>query len=226
MSIVLAKQRILRSYVRREGRITPGQQRALAHLWARYGLSASEPRSAQCELGSQALVLEIGFGMGQSLLQMAEANPHECYLGVEVYRSGVGALLAEIDKRAIENINVYQEDATLVCSQSIAKQSLHRIQIFFPDPWPKKKHHKRRLIQKAFVEVLASRLMPGGLLHMATDVASYAEHMQAVMAAQPSFGPGPGLDQLPYQRPMTKFEKAGLAKGHGIYDLVYQRLEA
>jgi tRNA (guanine-N7-)-methyltransferase len=226
MSIQLAHQRILRSYVRREGRMTPGQQRALAHLWSRYGVSASEPLSAQCDAGSQALVLEIGFGMGQSLLQMAAANPHEYYLGVEVYRPGVGALLAELDKQAIENIKVYQEDAALVCSQCIAQKSLHRIQIFFPDPWPKKKHHKRRLVQKPFIDMLASRLTSGGLLHLATDVASYAEHMQAVMAAQPSFGPGPALDQLSYQRPMTKFEKAGLAKGHGIYDLVYQRLEA
>lgn len=222
MSNSLSQVGFLRSYVRREGRITVAQRRAMDDLWSCYGLSASDAFEHQCFARRQPLVLEIGFGMGQSLLQMAAANPHENYLGVEVYRPGVGAALLESSRQALDNIKFYNEDVVAVCTHALPLQCLHRVQVFFPDPWPKKRHHKRRLIQPPFVQLLSARLEVGGVLHLATDVDSYAEHMRAVMGSQANLQPVTVLADLPYQRPHTKFEAAGLAKGHCIHDLVYQ----
>ncbi|GJM07084.1 MAG: tRNA (guanine-N(7)-)-methyltransferase [marine bacterium B5-7] len=212
-------QRRIRSFVRREGRLTPSQQRALEQVWPQVGLSAATPYTppARC-------VLEIGFGMGQSLIQNALDNPETHYIGIEVHRPGVGHLLLGIEKHDIKNIRVFAEDAIDVLTQAIPNHSLDGMQIFFADPWPKKRHHKRRLIQTEFLNLLQTKLKPRGWLHLATDWQPYAEHMLETLTAHPAFQntaeDGTYIPR-PESRPLTKFEKRGLDKGHGVYDLYF-----
>jgi tRNA (guanine-N7-)-methyltransferase len=172
------------------------------------------------------LNLEIGFGMGQSLADMAEAAPEQDFIGVEVHLPGVGALLKEIEDRGLENIRVYAIDANDVVDLCLPDAALDRVMVFFPDPWPKKKHHKRRLVQHDFVQRLRHKLRVGGVLHLATDWENYAEHMMEIMgesegfenAVEPSvFAPRPD------ERPMTKFERRGENLGHGVWDLLFYR---
>ncbi len=216
----------IRSYVLRAGRVGSGQARALAELGPRFVLPyRAEPLDTEAVFGRRApLFLEIGFGMGEGLAEIAAAHPENDYLGVEVHTPGVGALLKQIGERGLVNVRIVQHDAVDVLTHMLAPASLAGVHIFFPDPWHKKRHHKRRLIQPPLAQLLASRLAPGGYLHLATDWQDYAEQMLAVLGAEPllentvaDYAPRPDT------RPLTKFEQRGLRLGHGVWDLVFRR---
>ena len=219
--------RRIRSFVRREGRLTPGQQRALEELWPRYGLDFDATPDFRTPSGQPApITLEIGFGNGDSLAQMAAADQDSLYIGIEVHRPGVGRLLKTLNEQDIENVRVYCHDAVEVLEQKIPDGTLDRVLLFFPDPWHKKKHHKRRIVQPAFVSLLARKLRAGGHFHMATDWAPYAEHMLKVMQASQAFrntSSSGDFVERPEYRPITKFEQRGHGLGHGVYDLIFQR---
>lgn len=218
-------RRHVRSFVRREGRITRSQQRALEELLPQFGLAPEGLPDLDHVFGRHApRTLEIGFGNGASLAQMAAAAPEQDFLGIEVHRPGVGHLLLEIEQRALTNIRVICADAVEILRDHIAPASLDRVLLFFPDPWPKKRHHKRRILQPEFVTLIRERLKPGGRFHMATDWQDYAEQMLEVMDAAPGFANGAGRGQYapkPDYRPETKFERRGLRLGHGVWDLVF-----
>ena len=219
-------RRAVRSYVLRAGRMGSGQLRALADLGPRFVVPyAPRPLDAPALFGRQApLVLEIGFGMGAATAQIAQALPGTDFLGVEVHPPGVGALLRLIGEQGLANVRIVQHDAVEVLAEMIAPASLAGIHVFFPDPWPKKRHHKRRLIQPGFVAALAGRLAPGGYLHCATDWEPYAEQMLEVLSAEPLLvNTAPGYAPRPDYRPLTKFEARGLGLGHGVWDLVFKR---
>ena len=221
--------RAIRSFVVRAGRMGTGQMRALEELGPRYVLPWSDQRlDPQTTWGRVApLVLEIGFGMGGATAEIAARQPEVDFLGVEVHTPGVGALLKLIDERGLENLRIVQHDAVEVLDQMIAPDSLAGIHIFFPDPWHKKKHNKRRLIQSAFVARLVTRLAPGGYLHCATDWQPYAEQMLEVLSAEPALeNTADGYAPRPDYRPLTKFENRGLKLGHGVWDLVFRRRAA
>ncbi|MDN5871972.1 MAG: tRNA (guanosine(46)-N7)-methyltransferase TrmB [Nitrococcus sp.] len=222
----VAHHRSVRSFVRREGRLTRGQARNLEQLFAHYGLECADERlDAQALFGPQtAMILEIGFGNGEALAELALRHPQRGYLGVEVYRAGLGRLLCELERQDIRNVRLVCADAVEVMRCNIADSALAGIQVFFPDPWPKRRHHKRRLIQPDWVALAACRLAVGGFLHLATDWQEYAEHMLEVVegsaqftnAAGPGqFAPGPG------ERPSTRFERRGRNKGHCVWDLTF-----
>lgn len=203
----------------------------MAEQWPRFGVDAEAATAPgfwdQAFAVDGPLTLEIGFGMGQSLLAMAAADPERRFIGVEVHEPGVGALLAGMAAAEVSNIRLLNVDVTAVLSRIFAVGELQRVQVFFPDPWPKKRHHKRRLIQPAFVEALAERVCPGGELWLATDWQPYAQHMLAVLDAAPSWrnvgGPGAILPR-PEARPETRFEARGLRRGHAVSDLIYRRV--
>ncbi|MGE0874691.1 MAG: tRNA (guanosine(46)-N7)-methyltransferase TrmB [Burkholderiales bacterium] len=213
--------REIRSYVLRQGRVTPAQQRAYAELLPRHGIAYSPAAvDARAVFGRDApLVLEIGSGMGETTAAIALANPDKDYIAVEVHLPGVGALLKRIEAEGIANLRVIRHDALEVLERMIADGALAAIHLFFPDPWPKKRHHKRRIVQAPFAALAARKLAPGGLLHAATDWAEYAEQMQAVFDAEPLLM---RVDDAG-QRPTTKFERRGLKLGHAVRDLVYRR---
>jgi tRNA (guanine-N7-)-methyltransferase len=201
------------------------QKRAYEQLLGRYALPYSQqPLDLAAVFGRAApTILEIGFGMGETTATIAASHPENDYLGIEVHSPGVGSLLKLIEERQLPNLRLVQHDAVAVVEWMIPPGSLAGIHLFFPDPWPKKRHHKRRLIQSPFVRLLASRLSPGGYLHLATDWQEYAEQMLAVLDAEPllentvsSYAPRPGY------RPLTKFEQRGLKLGHGVWDLVFR----
>ena len=219
--------RRVRSFVRREGRLTPGQQRALDDLWPRYGLSAQEKLDPLAVFGRVApLTLEIGFGNGASLAEMATREPDTDFIGIEVHRPGVGRLLKTLEERGLDNVRIFREDAIDVLKRCIADHSLDGVLLFFPDPWPKTRHHKRRIVQPAFVSLLARKLRGGGILHMATDWEPYAEHMLEVMEASTAFRNVAGSGRYsarPGSRPVTRFERRGHGLGHKVRDLLYRR---
>ncbi|WP_157267723.1 tRNA (guanosine(46)-N7)-methyltransferase TrmB [Azohydromonas aeria] len=218
--------RAIRSFVLRAGRMGTGQQRALAELGPRFVLPyAPAPIDAPAVFGRQApLVLEIGFGMGGATAQIAATLPDHDFLGVEVHTPGVGALLKTIGEQGLTNLRIVQHDAVEVLEHMVAPASLAGIHVFFPDPWHKKKHHKRRLIQGPFVAKLASRLAPGGYLHCATDWQPYAEQMLEVLSAEGALeNTAEGYSPRPAYRPLTKFEARGLRLGHGVWDLVFRK---
>ncbi len=220
--------RRVRSFVLREGRLTDGQRKALDTLWPRYGLEQAQGTlDAEVEFGRNAArVLEIGYGMGQSLASMAEADPDKDFIGIEVHRPGVGALLLEIQERGLDNLRSYCDDAVDILKCCIPDGSLDRVQLYFPDPWHKKKHHKRRIVQPDWVTLVNTKLRPGGVLHVATDWQDYAEHMRAVMAASAGFVNTAGegrFAERPAWRPETKFERRGAGLGHGVWDLLFEK---
>nr|WP_241263088.1 tRNA (guanosine(46)-N7)-methyltransferase TrmB [Parahaliea mediterranea] len=208
--------------------MTEGQKRAFEANWARWGLDYTpEELDLESLFASPGdIVLEIGFGMGQSLVTMAEAAPNTCFIGIEVHKPGVGRLLHSMAERGVDNIRVFCHDAVEVMRHCIPAQSLDTVQVFFPDPWHKKRHHKRRLIQPPFVELLVSRLKPGGVLHLATDWENYAEQMMEVLSANPALRNVAGEGEYsprPAHRPLTKFEQRGERLGHGVWDLLFTR---
>lgn len=221
--------RRIRSFVKREGRLTVGQERALSELFPVYGIKIQEgfidfnrvfKREAPC-------ILEIGFGDGSSLAEMARMNPDNDYIGIEVHRPGVGNLLLQIEKSAINNIRVINDDAVDVLKQAIVDESLDAVYLFFADPWHKKRHHKRRIVQKEFVQLLRRKLKVGGVFHMATDWEHYAMHMMQVMNDSAGFENIAGKDQFiarPDYRPLTKFEQRGQRLGHGVWDLIFKKV--
>jgi len=220
--------RNIRSFVRREGRITAGQERALQELWPRYGLEAGAPLDLAAIFGRQApCTLEIGFGNGDSLAAMAEQQPECDFIGIEVHRPGVGRLLQQLHARELDNVRVMREDAVQVLKCCLPDNSLDRLLLFFPDPWHKKRHHKRRIVQTGFIELLSEKIRSGGCLHMATDWEDYAVHMLEVMGQSPDFrnsaGDGNTVPRPDY-RPVTKFEQRGQRLGHGVWDLVFERV--
>jgi tRNA (guanine-N7-)-methyltransferase len=222
----LAPDRRVRSYVLRAGRMGTGQQRALRDLAPRYVLPFTGKRlDAAAAFGRAApLVLEIGFGMGDATAAIAEASPQINLLGVEVHPPGVGALLRHIEARQLHNLRIVQHDAVDVLHHMLAPASLAGAMVFFPDPWPKKRHHKRRLIQPAFVTLLASRLAPGATLHLATDWAPYAQQMLEVLRAEPTLvNTADGFAPRPAYRPLTKFEQRGERLGQPAQDLVFRK---
>ena len=219
--------RQIKSYVRREGRLTAGQQRALDILWPQYGIDYAEQVLDLDQIfGRKAeRVLEIGFGNGDSLWQMAQAHPEKDYLGIEVHRPGVGHLLQLVETSGISNLRVMCHDAVEILKHQIADHSFDRIQLFFPDPWHKKKHHKRRIVQPDFADLVAAKLKTAGIFHLATDWQDYAEHMLQVLNRHPRFknlSVSNDYVERPPERPVTKFEKRGQRLGHGVWDLLYQ----
>jgi len=220
--------RRVRSFVLRQGRMTEGQRRLLEQQWPHYGISnAATPLDLDSVFGRRApRVVEIGFGMGTSLVQMAEAAPEQDFLGIEVHRPGIARLLREIDERNISNIRVICDDAVEVLKRRIAADSLSAVQLFFPDPWPKKRHHKRRIVQSGFVELIASRLQSGGVFHMATDWEEYAQQAIGVISTCSSLHNRFGnscFAPRPEERPLTKFEQRGQRLGHNVWDLIFDK---
>ncbi len=221
--------RTIKSFVLREGRLTAGQQRALDELMPRFGLPEGGSPLNFTELfgNDHPVTLEIGFGNGESLAAMAEAAPELNFIGVEVHRPGVGHLLHLIEQKGLSNVRVANEDAVELLKQRIPPVSLARLLLFFADPWHKSRHHKRRIVQSDFTDLVASRLIPGGLWHLATDWENYAEHMRAVLEAHPAFenaiAPNACTPERPAWRPETKFERRGQRLGHGVWDMLYTR---
>jgi len=220
--------RTIRSFVKREGRLTAGQQRALDVLWPEFGIDYSTDLLDIKHLFPQVapVVLEIGFGNGDSLFQMAQNNPHQNYIGIEVHRPGVGHLLQLIETHNLINLKIICHDAVDVIENQIADNSLDRVQLFFPDPWHKKKHNKRRIVQQTFVNLLAKKIKTDGIFHLATDWQDYAEHMLEVLAKNSSFinmSADNEYSPRPDERPITKFEKRGHRLGHGVWDLLFKK---
>jgi len=223
------KHRPIRSFVRREGRLTKGQERALNELWEKYGISDEVSSLNLTEVFERTApkVLEIGFGNGHSLAKMAAEHADEDYLGIEVHRPGVGALLLLIEEHGLSNIRLMCDDAVEVLKHRLPDDSLNRAQLFFPDPWHKKRHHKRRILQSNFVSLIAQKLKCGGLFHLATDWEDYALQMVDVMSKSSAFENTAGEGNFvarPDYRPLTKFEQRGKRLGHGVWDLIYKKI--
>jgi tRNA (guanine-N7-)-methyltransferase len=219
-------QRPIRSFVLRQGRTSPAQTRAHETLMPRYGAPFKPQLLDLNELFGRPApkILEIGFGMGATTATIAANRPELDFLGLEVHTPGVGSLLKLIEERGIPNLRIIQHDAVEVLQQMIAPDTLAGVHIFFPDPWPKKRHHKRRLIQPEFVKLLISRITPGGYVHLATDWEEYAEQMLAVLSAEEGLAnTADGYAPCPDYRPETKFETRGLKLGHGVWDLVFRK---
>lgn len=218
-------KRTIRSFVLRQGRLTKGQEQALTHLWPIFGIDYQSGTNIEFN-HSQPTVLEIGFGMGASLVEMAKAAPNKNFLGIEVHKPGVGACLMAIEDNQLSNLKVMCHDAVEVLENMIPDNSLDKVQIFFPDPWHKARHNKRRIIQPAFVNLISQKLKSGGILHLATDWQHYAEHMLEVLSNADAFtnlSPTNDYVPRPEDRPITKFEKRGQNLGHGVWDLQFIR---
>ena len=219
----------MRSFVLRGGRLTEGQKRALEEFWPRFGIEKGEsPLDFKPLFGNDApVIMEIGFGNGDATWQMAQAHPTENYLGVEVHQPGVGHLLLKMKQHGITNIRIANDDAVEFLCERVPTESLAGVRIYFPDPWPKKRHHKRRLIQPSLIDLLASRMRPGALLHLATDWEPYAQHMLEVTGSSDGFvnlSPSGDFCDQPEWRPETKYERRGEGLGHRVRDLLFKRI--
>ncbi len=220
--------RSIRTFVLRAGRMTPGQQKALEEQWPALGLNREDGFIDYEQVFGRraATILEIGFGMGDSLLAMSAAAPETNFIGIEVHKPGVGRLLNNASKAELSNLRIYEDDALLVLKDCIPDGSLDGIQLFFPDPWHKKKHHKRRMVQAEIAQTFRAKLKIGGIFHMATDWEPYAEHMMEVMSAAEGYRNHAGEGQYspqPDARPVTKFQRRGEKLGHGVWDLMFER---
>lgn len=208
--------------------MTKGQKHALENHWARYGIETQDRYIDLDALFGRSAprILEIGLGMGDALAEMAIKNPQNDYLGIDVYRPGIGSLLKKIDEQGVANVRVISDDAVVVLDQMISDKALDAVFIFFPDPWPKKRHHKRRLIQASFIDLLGRKLKSEGVLHMATDWEDYAHHMMAVINLAAGFTNAAGQNNFstrPDYRPLTRFEQRGQRLGHQVWDLVFSK---
>ncbi len=222
--------RKVRSFVKREGRLTKAQARALELHWDEMGLNHQDGMIETNTLFGNAnpVVLEIGFGMGKSLVEMAKNTPELNFIGIEVHKPGVGACIALAKEQGVANLKVYEHDAIEILADCIANESLTTVQLFFPDPWHKKKHHKRRIVQPEFVETIRQKLKIGGVFHMATDWENYAECMLEDMQSAPGYKNLSETNDYvprPDSRPLTKFENRGQRLGHGVWDLQFERVE-
>ena len=221
-----AKERRIRSFVRREGKLTTGQDKAIREMWPLIGVPLTDQEFDFNNLfgRSAPTVLEIGFGNGLSLVQMADEHSDTNFFGIEVHRPGVGSLLVQVKKMGLENVRVSQDDAVEVLKQQVPDASIDRLQIFFPDPWHKKRHHKRRLINPSFVELAVSKLNNGGVIHVATDWEHYAQQILEVLQQNPSLtNTATAFAAKPDYRPSTKYEQRGLRFGHQVFDLVFAK---
>lgn len=218
----------VKSYVKREGRLTKGQEKALEEHWPTMGIEYRNETISLVEVFDRdaPVVLEIGFGMGKSLVEMAAAAPTKNFIGIEVHKPGVGACLGDAGELGLSNLRVMEHDAVEVLKNMLPDESLSRLQLFFPDPWHKKRHHKRRIVQAEFVELIRTKLAIGGHLHMATDWEPYAQHMAEVVNNNSAYNntaeEGDYVPRPDY-RPITKFETRGQKLGHGVWDLIYER---
>lgn len=224
-----AQQRPIRSYVLRQGRMTAAQRLAFERLWQRYGVTYDGGRLDPQQLfgNDRPLFLEIGFGNGDALAGMAASHPEHNYLGIEVHRPGVGHLLLALEQAGLDNVRILNHDAAEILHQGLPADSLQGLFLFFPDPWPKKKHHKRRLVQPAFAARLGQLIRSGGMVHMATDWQDYAQQMLETLEGDPAFentAPDGGYVPRPQERRETRFEQRGQRLGHGTWDLVFRRL--
>ncbi len=224
-------QRKIRSFVRREGRMTPGQASAYESMMPLYGFEYKKQRLDLVELfgNDNPVSLEIGFGMGASLAEQAKRYPERNFIGIEVHRPGVGSLLVRMKEYQLSNIRVISHDAVEVLEDMLADDCLELLQLFFPDPWHKKKHHKRRILNAPFSQLVRSKIKPGGHFHMATDWQNYAEQMLEVMTESPGWvNCSESNDYIPQpeNRPITKFQKRGEGLGHGVWDLMFQKTAA
>lgn len=219
----VSKRRTVRSFVRRQGRMAQSSVDALEQYWQDYGIDATEQELNFPEIfaNTNPVILEIGFGMGASLFELAQQHPELNFLGIEVHRPGVAALVKKLHKNKINNVKVMCDDAKLILQKNIPAQSLAEILIFFPDPWPKKRHFKRRLIQLAFIDIITAKLKSGAVVYMATDWENYAQQMQEVLANCEQFEQVSTAESL-IKRPETKYERRGIGLGHGVWDLVYR----
>lgn len=220
----------VKSYVKREGRLTNAQGRALEQYWPTMGIDFEDAVLDLSDVFGRTapVVMEIGFGMGKSLVEMAANHPEMDFIGIEVHRPGVGACLHDAGELGLTNLRVMEHDAVEVLNKMIPEQGLARLQLYFPDPWHKKRHHKRRIVQPEFVETLRSKLQINGHFHMATDWENYAEHMAEVMNAAPGYANTATQGDYvprPEYRPITKFEVRGQKLGHGVWDLIYERTQ-
>jgi tRNA (guanine-N7-)-methyltransferase len=225
-----AAHRAIKSFVLRQGRVTRAQEEALENLWPVFGITAADtPLDLPSLFGRIApITLEIGFGNGDSLAQMAAAAPERDFIGIEVHTPGVGHLLKLVGEQGLQNVRVMNSDAVEILQKRIPVGSLNRVQLFFPDPWHKKKHNKRRIVQAPFAALIASRLQTGGVFHMATDWQPYAEQMAEVLGNHPDWrnlAENPPYSPRPESRPLTKFEQRGLRLGHGVWDLCYTPID-
>ena len=220
----------VKSYVKREGRLTKGQAKSLETYWPSMGIEYQDTTIDLRDVyGRDAnTVVEIGFGMGKSLVEMADAAPEVNFLGIEVHRPGVGSCIGDAGEKQLSNIRLMEYDAVEVLKNMLQDKSLHRVQLYFPDPWHKKRHHKRRIVQPEFVELVRQKLAIGGTFHMATDWEPYAESMLEIMKEAPGFSntaqDGDFVPRPDY-RPITKFETRGQKLGHGVWDLIFERIE-
>ncbi len=221
--------RRIKSFVLRQGRLSNAQQNAIDTQWPKFGLTVTDELLDFTTLFRRdaPTIIEIGFGMGKSLAEMAEANPQNNYIGIEVHRPGVGALLKLVEEKGLTNVRVYNHDAIEVLEKCVPKDSLAGVYLFFPDPWHKKRHNKRRIVQPGFAKTIASHLKIGGQFHMATDWEDYAIHMMDVMNEAENYQNISGHGQYtprPEYRPLTKFEARGHSLGHGVWDLIFERI--
>lgn len=221
----------IRSFVLRQGRMTDGQERAFSTLWPQYGVEpvAGQTLSARALFGRACdWVVEIGFGNGETLVEMAKSSPEKGFLGIEVHRPGVGHAMLKAAEAEVDNLRIIRHDAVEVLRDYIEDDALTRVQVYFPDPWPKARHHKRRLIQPPFAQLLHRKLRPGGEVHCATDWEDYALSMREIFqndAKWRNLGRADGFADKPDFRLQTKFERRGLGKGHGVWDLRYSALK-
>jgi tRNA (guanine-N7-)-methyltransferase len=226
-SVETSISRKIRSFIRRQGRITAAQQQALELYSGKFCLEPTRAYDFKQVFGRNApLCVEIGFGNGNSLAQVAAANPDKDYIGIEVHRPGVGHLIMLLEQQGINNVRIYYHDAMEIMEQCIADNSLDAVHLFFPDPWPKQKHHKRRIVRPDFIELLSRKLKPGGYFHAATDWKNYAEAMLALLSVSNAFINTSATNdfcQRPDYRPLTKFEQRGIKLGHGVWDLIFRK---
>lgn len=228
MTLASRPLRTVRSYVRRESRITPAQVRALGELWPRYGIPDGDAMlDWSAVFGRRApVILEIGFGNGEALAAAAAVHPENNYLGIEVHRPGAGSLLRRVEEEGLTNVRVMLGDANEILARRVPDVSLAAVRLFFPDPWPKKRHHKRRLVQPDFAALVARKLELGGYFHLATDWPDYAAHMDVVLSQTAGLVEAGGTDlyrELVVARLVTRFEQRGRKLGHEVRDLVYRR---
>lgn len=217
------RRRSIQSFVRRSGRLTPSQQRALQTLWPEYGIDYAAQRLDLEKLFGRAgpVTLEIGFGNGDTLVELASAEPQRNFIGIEVHEPGIGHCLLRIHDGELNNLRIINHDAIEVLTRQVPPGSLSRINLYFPDPWPKKRHHKRRIVQLPFLDLCKTVLTPGGALHVATDWQDYAEHIDATLAEATFFECAERREHDgndPIERPVTKFERRGMRRGHRIWD--------